>query len=94
MGVLFPPGVDAKDLSPNGGVKVGNVVLMRYSTTSHVALIEAFDDTTLSIIEGNYKHCELTRRTISRSDPRIVGYWSEADELYRRDQIAGSTVSK
>lgn len=68
---------DAKNLIPNAGPEVGNLVLLKYGSVSHVAVIRGFTvDGDMVVKEGNYIPCKITSRTISFSDTNIVGYWS------------------
>lgn len=75
-GVPIPPNTDAIDIKPSTPPTLGGLVIFHYEDTDvwHVATILKFSADTFDVVEGNYKRCEKTYRTIEWDDPSIVGY--------------------
>lgn len=87
IGVTLPSvGANASDLAPavNTTAHVGAVVVFYYPNSNlyHVALITSMATDTLTLKEANYYPCITDVRTILKSDPHIIGYWS-VDGNYR-----------
>lgn len=45
------------------------------ANTGHLGVVMAMSDTTITVKDGNYWGCALTRRTLSRDSRLIVGYF-------------------
>lgn len=70
---------NAINVKPNyeGVPEVGDVLLLRYAHSGHVALIEEVLEDGVNISEDNYIRCKHTKRFVPFEDPHIVGYWRE-----------------
>lgn len=78
LGVTIPGGHNAWDLVPNSDEpKVGQLVLMAYIKTGHVAVIAEILEDGYLIIEGNYRTCQKTIRVIPKDYYAKIGFWDE-----------------
>ena len=72
------PLIDAKNFVPNTDYPVkGGGVLFFYpnSALHHIAYIESVnEDGTITVSESNFYACEITSRTISVNEKRIIGF--------------------
>jgi len=71
----LPPIRTPGDITPNTTPFVGAAVLLKYGAVHHIAVITAINENSFSIIESNYKRCQITEREIRYDDPRIRGFW-------------------
>ena len=59
--------------------KIGGWILFRagkvYSKYGHAGIVVSFDDNTVTILERNYRRCQITKRTVDRRDVLIRGYY-------------------
>ena len=79
-GVELPPG-NAIDLKPNSDIPVeGQVIIMKYHSGGHVAVIREITEEGYWIVEGNYHRCKVSERFIPKTYPHIVGFWTEYTE--------------
>ena len=46
-----------------------------YSILGHTGVVMTVGTNTLKIIEGNFKHCQMTIREVKINDPLIRGYF-------------------
>jgi hypothetical protein len=53
---------------------IGGLVLLKYDDVYHIAVVTGFTNDGFRVFEGNYKPCEITRRTIGWNDERIVKF--------------------
>lgn len=73
-GINLPP---MAEILPNTDAPVvGDIAIMFYGTVKHVAVVTGISSSTIDIWEGNYNHCEETKRTISKSYTRLVGFFT------------------
>lgn len=86
--LLYPeaPYMMAKDYPRNGTEATGEVLLLKYDDSDHVAPYKVGTSTLQIHDEGNYKECEKTDREIEKDNERIVGYfdydlWLEIQKL-------------
>ena len=78
LGVNIPSGHNAWDLKPNTDVpRVGQLALMAYIKTGHVAVIAEILEDGYLIVEGNYRTCQWTERIIPKDYPALIGFWDE-----------------
>lgn len=72
------PDVNASDLIPNSDVPVvGGGVLFFYphSGLSHIGIVENIEGDHITVIESNFKPCNITRRVIPVDERRVVGFY-------------------
>lgn len=74
--VPIPKGYNAWDIIPNGPPAKGGLIVFSYHGVRHVAVIQSFGTEGIVVRESNYTPCKIGTRTISYSDPHIVGFWS------------------
>ena len=58
-----------------GGVVITNESSSGSYQTGHVAYILKIEGETMTLIEGNYKRCQKSTRTMNIDDKKIIGYW-------------------
>lgn len=78
------PRMDAKDIQPNitfAEAQLGDIIIFEYEDSHHVALILAFEELGFYVVEGNYKHCERTYRTVDYNDSSIRGFWTAHENI-------------
>lgn len=85
---VFPeiPLIDAIDYPLNGTQENGEIVIIKYPNTYHIAPYKVGTSTLKLYNEGNFEPCQKTEREIPIDDPKIVGYfdydlWLEIDKL-------------
>ena len=68
---------DAINIQPNvDRPYVGGVVLMKFGTTGHAALItHILPSGALWVIQANRIKCKVTEGVVFPNDPRVRGYW-------------------
>jgi hypothetical protein len=54
---------------------VAEIAVFDYNGLEHYAVVESFSTTTITLKETNYKRCTKGTRTISRSDPALIGFY-------------------
>lgn len=78
LGVAIPKGNNAWDLEPNSDTPiVGQLVLMSYEKTGHVAVLAEIREDGYLIIEGNFHSCQWNKRIIPKDYYAIKGFWIE-----------------
>ena len=65
---------DAGSIKPNADASVNAVVLLREGKYGHAGIVIGLTEDEIIISETNYKPCELSTRTLNRTDPKIRGY--------------------
>lgn len=90
---VFPelPLINAIDYPLNGTQENGEIVIIKYPNTYHIAPYKVGTSTLKLYNEGNYEPCEKTEREIPIDDPKIVGYfdydlWLEIQKLSKTSQ--------
>jgi hypothetical protein len=69
---------------------VGEVAIMNYAYPwGHVGIVVAVNGDKITIEEANFKRCEITRRTGTREELRILGYFRPPDVLVPAQQTPG-----
>lgn len=63
------------EILPNAGATPGAVAIEWFGTVKHVSYIREVTPEGISVIESNYRHCQLTERFIPFNSPRLVGFW-------------------
>lgn len=77
FGAKIPPRTSADDFVSNSSFPVvGGLVIFRYGTVYHVAVVRGISQEGIFIKEGNKVKCSATARTISWNDSHIIGYWN------------------
>lgn len=69
---------DADTIKPNTALEdiyPGVVILFRYDGISHAALITSLHRDEATIIEANYRPCQVGTRTVKITDPSIMGFY-------------------
>lgn len=51
------------------------VILNEGYYSGHLATVVGIDNNTITIIEGNYKRCKVTIRTLPKNSYKIIGYY-------------------
>jgi len=77
MGIKVPKGWNADDFIPNTIPSKGVVIILKYKTLYHVALITDISDKGFHIRESNYQPCKTGSRVIPFNSPEIVGFWRD-----------------
>ncbi len=78
-GVQIPYNHNAWDLVANiTEPEVGQLILMKYPTIGHVAVIDSITDEGYVISEGNYNTCQFSTRFIPKNYYAIIGFWSDS----------------
>lgn len=72
MGVNLP---QTKYLKPNTEISVGALVIFKYKTLKHYAVVTSIEDDGFWIKESNYRQGEYTKRRILFTDSAIEGFW-------------------
>ena len=70
---------DADTIKPNTTLEdiyPGVVILFRYDGISHAALITSLHRDEATIIEANFRPCQVGKRTVKLTDPAIVGFFT------------------
>lgn len=65
-----------KDIQPNTYAFEGALVIFDYDGVKHLAYIEKFNETTMTVREANYIKCSNANRDVDYNDPAIKGFWS------------------
>lgn len=55
---------------------VGSIAIMQYGDIKHVAVVTEVTESSFSVTEANYKHCEKTERTLAYNYKRLVGFFT------------------
>lgn len=101
-GVNIPAKHNAWDLEPNSSIPVvGQLVLMQYKHTSHVAVLREIREDGYLIYEGNYKPCEYGTRLIPKDYYALTGFWVDSatttvtvPEILATSTLSTSTLAK
>lgn len=68
------------DIVVSNLAKDGSVAVFDYRGLRHYAYITKLGTDSFEVIEANFERCKLSKRTISRDDPALLGYWSPLAE--------------
>lgn len=63
------------EIQPNSVPRAGGVAIFTYKGQRHVAYIKNVKGGILSLLEANYRPCEISPREISVDDKSYVGAW-------------------
>lgn len=66
---------NTKNLLPNSMARVGAVAIYHYGEINHYAYVTSVGEGSYSEIAANLKPCDIGRRTVSVTNPALVGFW-------------------